>query len=318
MSIDDVVVLATAPGHLLRRAQQIHTDSWARLVPCVTGPQYAVLVVVEGWGGIDQKTAGELASLDKSTIAGVVARLAHSGWLERAPDVNDRRRRLLRLTEYARTRLPELGEATHAVQDELLVSLKPEVRCRFVDQLATVARVAELPVHEKSRSVRDLHLARTPGYLLRRAQQCHTSLWAAAVPDLTGPQYAVLSALSVHRVATYAEIGSFASLDSSNTLDVVRRISARGWLEPVPSIVDRRSRPVALTASARTALRLLGPAVESVQTRILEPLDRSEHDTFVSDLQAVARIYDQRASKRTAPRSAVRSRWEVLRAPPTV
>ncbi len=289
-----VIAPSTAPGHLLRRAQQVHTDAWARLVPSVTGPQYAALVAVDGWGGIDQKTTGELASLDKATISGVVTRLVNNGWLGRVPDDHDRRRRLLRLTDHARTQLPAIGTAARQVQEELLASLRPELRHRFIDQLATVALIGELPVHEQSESVHSLRLGRTPGYLLRRAQQFHAVHWAAAVPDVTGPQYAVLSAIWVHHVATHAEIGEFASLDSSTTLDVVRRLTARGWLEPVESTLDRRSRPVKLTEPARTALRFLGPTVASVQAQILRPLNESERDNFVSELQLVARIHNER------------------------
>ena len=93
--VDPSLVLGfgDAPGHLLRRAQQIHTAVWAREVgDIVTGPQYATLVAVAGWPNLDQKRAGELASLDKSTVGGVVKRLECKGWISRATSPVDARR----------------------------------------------------------------------------------------------------------------------------------------------------------------------------------------------------------------------------------
>src|SRR3954453_7210467 len=81
-----IVEPITSPGHLLRRAQQVHTDLWAARVDGLTGPQYATLVAVAGWDDVDQRRAGELASLDKSTLAEVVRRLTLKGWLERVRD----------------------------------------------------------------------------------------------------------------------------------------------------------------------------------------------------------------------------------------
>ncbi|MBM7856241.1 hypothetical protein [Lentzea nigeriaca] len=39
---------ALSPGHLLRRAQQVHTELWATRAEGLTGSQYATLVVIAG------------------------------------------------------------------------------------------------------------------------------------------------------------------------------------------------------------------------------------------------------------------------------
>ena len=72
--------------------------------PAVTSPQFAVLYTIRAQPEIDQKTLGEEVSLDRSTTAEVLKRLAARGLVRRIRDCNDGRRNLLRLTaEGART-----------------------------------------------------------------------------------------------------------------------------------------------------------------------------------------------------------------------
>src|SRR5260370_521604 len=72
------------PGHLIRRAQQVHYWLWnAEVSPEVTSPQFAVLYALRAEKNIDQKTLGERVSLDRSTTAEVAARLKPPGLLHR-------------------------------------------------------------------------------------------------------------------------------------------------------------------------------------------------------------------------------------------
>src|SRR5256886_7716999 len=87
------------PGHLIRRAQQVHYWLWnAEVSAEVTSPQFAVLYALQAEKNIDQKTLGERVSLDRSTTAEVVARLKARGLIQRFRDPRDGRRNLLRLT----------------------------------------------------------------------------------------------------------------------------------------------------------------------------------------------------------------------------
>ncbi|GAA3545816.1 hypothetical protein GCM10022222_31840 [Amycolatopsis ultiminotia] len=138
---DRIPVLAlTAPGHLIRCAQQVHTAFWAEeLADRLTGPQYAVLHVVAAHPGINQRRLGELAALDKSTTADVVRRLAGKGRLDRERDPGDGRGRILRLTGNAVQWLAEIHPRVAAVQQRLLDVLPPDDRAAFVGDLARVA-----------------------------------------------------------------------------------------------------------------------------------------------------------------------------------
>ena len=294
----------SSPGHLLRRAQQVHTEAWSRIVAEVTGPQYAVLVTVAGWEGLDQKRAGELASLDKSTAAAIVTRMVSGGWLERVRDPGDRRRRLLELTAKGRRELPSLTIGARRVQDELLSPLPEQERDDFLDVLGRVARLDESDIGEQRIEERALVMARTPGYLIRRAQQLHTAYWNAQVRDVTGPQYAVLAAVLAAGVATQAEIGSWASLDSSSTREIVGRLIDKGWLEPVENAKDRRSRPVRVTAPATTAVRLLREPVRDVQRHVLGPLAPGDQDRFIAWMRLVAGVDTPTAALKAATSTA--------------
>lgn len=87
------------PGHLIRRAQQVHYWLWkAEVSPEVTSPQFACLYALRAENNIDQKTLGERVSLDRSTVAEVVSRLTTRGLVQRFRDPKDARRNLLRLT----------------------------------------------------------------------------------------------------------------------------------------------------------------------------------------------------------------------------
>jgi DNA-binding MarR family transcriptional regulator len=87
------------PGHLIRRAQQVHDWLWnAEVSSSVTSPQFAVLYALRAEADIDQKTLGERVSLDRSTTAEVLKRLTARGLVRRIRDVNDGRRNRLRLT----------------------------------------------------------------------------------------------------------------------------------------------------------------------------------------------------------------------------
>lgn len=290
MGHDHVVTLISAPGHLLRRAQQVHTDVWRQTVPQVTGPQYAVLVAVAGWEDTDQKTAGDVASLDKATAAGVVGRLCAAGWLVRREDPTDRRRRILGLTEQSHDALPGVTRAAAAVQDVLLSRLQLADRERFIVMLDAVARIDETLARDQVPDGRTLVMRRSPGYLLRRAQQLHAADWATKVRDLTGPQYAVLAAVLTADVANQGEISVRASLDASSTGDVVVRLLQQGWLEQVTNVRDQRQRPVRVTVPAMTALRLLKPSVQDVQERLVAPLCPADRSSFIAFLQLVADV----------------------------
>lgn len=104
-------------GHLVRRAQQVHTAQWsAEFGTELTGPQFVVLRMLSTAGEIVQSRLGELVALDRATMSGVVERLVRRGLVVAVPDPSDRRSRLVGLTEAGATLLDAALPRAEAVQ----------------------------------------------------------------------------------------------------------------------------------------------------------------------------------------------------------
>lgn len=302
--VRELLDLASAPGHLIRRAQQMHTGYWAEEVgDRITGPQFGVLVSLAGSPGVSQTRLGELASMDKNTTTAILGRLERDSWVERVRDPADGRRRLLRLTASAAAQLPELGRAAARVQERLIEPLSPDERSVFLARLAKVAlrqreaSTATVALAEPARS-----MAVTPGYLIRRAQQVHTELWNGELAgEPTPPQYAALVAVAQGGRIDQRQLGELASLDRSSAAEVVTRLERRGWLVRTADPRDRRRSLLELTGPARLALRHLAPAVAGIQQRLLEPLPVGERKPFMRQFTCVAYRDAQPAKAKPSP-----------------
>lgn len=285
-----VLPLDTTCGHLIRRAQQVHTSLWsAELNGDLTGPQYALLSAISREPALDQRSAGRLASLDKSTTADVVARLERNGWIRRDRDPSDGRRNTLSLTRVARSALVDVTARVQVVQDRLLEPLGYEDRDAFVRMLGRVA-YAGAPAGERRGDVPlVLPLTTTPGHLVRRAEQVHGTLWAAHVADRVTPsQYALLCALAVRPDIDQTAAGEMASLDKSSAADIVARLIRRGWIASTRDPRDRRRKLLALSPVAVDAMAAVTPAVRTVQQELLAPLPPAEQQRLVELLRQVA------------------------------
>ncbi|NEK56706.1 MarR family transcriptional regulator [Geodermatophilus sabuli] len=286
-----VLDLDRTPGHLIRRAQRVHGALWARQVGAEpTGPQFAVLSGISRRPGLDQTTVGALASLDASSTADIVRRLARRGWVTADPDPADRRRKVLHLTGPARARLRELTARAALVQQALLAPLPGEQRGQFVTDLATVAYEGDPPPRRRE-GPDDLGLesSTAPGHLIRRAQQVHTASWTRHFGGtLTGPQYAVLCALARHEPSDQATLGDAAALDKSSVAEVVDRLASRELITVLADAGDRRRKALRLSVVAREALPAMTRAATEVQVELLAPLPASAHRRLLDALGAIA------------------------------
>jgi DNA-binding MarR family transcriptional regulator len=134
------------PGHLIRRAQRVHTGYWAEQFDReLTGPQYAALHVLACWPDINQRQLGDAAGLDKSTAADLLDRLERRGWVDRHRDPADRRGNLLALSDSAAALVDDLAPRVAEVQQALLAPLQPAERDDFLGSLALVAYAGAPP-----------------------------------------------------------------------------------------------------------------------------------------------------------------------------
>lgn len=115
------------PGHLARRFQQIavslfHAQTAAHGFD-LTPVQYAALVAVRARPGIDQISLAGLIAQDRTTITGVIDRLARKDLVERRISETDRRARTLLITPAGLQLLEDIEPAVEATQTELLSGL---------------------------------------------------------------------------------------------------------------------------------------------------------------------------------------------------
>jgi DNA-binding MarR family transcriptional regulator len=107
---------------------QHYAALWANSVTGgVTSPQFAVLAVLHPAEALDQRTIAEGAALDKSTCGDLIDRLARRGLVETGADPDDRRRKLIRITDSGRRQLEAAAVQQREVHQAALARLsEPE------------------------------------------------------------------------------------------------------------------------------------------------------------------------------------------------
>lgn len=122
-SMDDVY---SKPGHLFRRMQQIAVAIF--MEECkgfdLTPVQYASLVAVRDYPGIDATRLSALIAFDRSTLGSVIERLEAKELIVRRPIPEDRRLKLLHLTTKGRQLLTKVIPAVNRAQQRMLEPLQ--------------------------------------------------------------------------------------------------------------------------------------------------------------------------------------------------
>ncbi|MGM0930611.1 MAG: MarR family winged helix-turn-helix transcriptional regulator [Actinomycetota bacterium] len=111
----------------LRRALQFHGALWQREVSTeVSSVAYGVLLVLRQAPGIGQRELGQLAQLDKSTLAELLKRLELLGLISTSRDEADRRRKCVTLEDAGVDLLQELMPGALRVNELLAEGLAPD------------------------------------------------------------------------------------------------------------------------------------------------------------------------------------------------
>lgn len=117
------------------------------------------------------------------------------------------------------------------------------------------------------------------GFLLRRAQQKHISLWLELVgADTTNVQYGILSVLHRNPGASQKDLCDELDLDRSTIADVCSRLEKNRMVTRTPAQEDRRRNVLMLTTAGEVELRRMRPLVNKVQLRLADKLTAAEHE----------------------------------------
>jgi DNA-binding MarR family transcriptional regulator len=116
-------------GFMLRQAFQRHTTIFATLIHDeLTSTQWAVVSKLNEVGDCSQNQLGRLTAMDVANIKGVVERLARRGFVSVVPDLADRRRLTVALTDQGRDLYKKWVATASLVSAETLAPLSPEDR----------------------------------------------------------------------------------------------------------------------------------------------------------------------------------------------
>jgi len=136
--------------------------------------------------------------------------------------------------------------------------------------------------------------AQAPGHLVRRAQQIAVALFMAELgsEDVTPVQFALLNAVMDTPGGDQISLAGRVAFDAATSGAVIGRLEAKGWIQREADPSDRRRKLLWLTASGQEATQRMKQAVERVQIKLLQPLNASESEVFVSLLAKLVAAHE--------------------------
>lgn len=133
----------SAPGHLMRRAQQIAAaiffDETREFD--LTPVQYAALVAIQDRPGIDQSTLVKLIAIDRSTVGNMLRRIEGKHLISRVTPQHNQRIKQLFIAPEGQRLLRESRAAMRRVHERILAPLAPRDRSSLMAVLAKLVHL---------------------------------------------------------------------------------------------------------------------------------------------------------------------------------
>ena len=132
-------------------------------------------------------------------------------------------------------------------------------------------------------------LSSQAGFLLRKAQQRHVSIFTSHMgEDLTPMQFAVLARLRETGPCSQNSLGRRTAMDVATIKGVVARLADRRLVGRLASHEDRRKLLIDLTPEGRRTLERAIPRAIEISTMTLAPLSREEQAIFIPLLRKLS------------------------------
>jgi MarR family transcriptional regulator, temperature-dependent positive regulator of motility len=136
-------------------------------------------------------------------------------------------------------------------------------------------------------------LRTAPGFLVRRLYQAYTAAWARHVdPVLTGPQYAVLTAVSAYPEVDQGSLAAVVALDRSTMADVCRRLEDRGLISRTVAPSDGRRKLLGLTAQGAEVLGGVAARVDRLEGALMRDEGLAPDDELLLRLELLSRRWE--------------------------
>jgi DNA-binding MarR family transcriptional regulator len=129
----------------------------------------------------------------------------------------------------------------------------------------------------------DYRLEEQVGFLLRRAHQRHTAIFAAMIGphQLTPTQFASLAKIYDEGTVSQNKLGRLTAMDPATMQGVIARLLDRGFILRDPDPEDRRRALLSLTDAGRAAFLEAAANGKLISKETLAPLDAKERAAFL-------------------------------------
>ena len=135
----------------------------------------------------------------------------------------------------------------------------------------------------------DYRLEDQVGFVLRQAQQRHTTLFAAMmIEGLTPTQWAALAKLGEGGACSQNRLGRLIAVDAATVKGVIDRLTARGFTSARPDPEDARRLLVELTPEGAAVYEKGAPIALAISAKTLEPLEAKERAALMALLRRLA------------------------------
>lgn len=127
---------------------------------------------------------------------------------------------------------------------------------------------------------KDYRLDDQIGYILRRVTQRHLALFAAAIPEVTTTQFAVLARLAEIGPVSQNHLGRETAMDAATIKGVVDRLAKLGLVTTTADPADRRRLTVSLTGAGTELFTSRRTTALQISAETVAPLTAAEAATL--------------------------------------
>ena len=137
-------------------------------------------------------------------------------------------------------------------------------------------------------------LATAPGYQARRLYQAYLAAWVRTVDaTLTGPQFAVLTAISANPGVDQGSVAASVALDRSTMADIVRRLEERCLIVRETAMHDGRRKLLYLSKTGAKVYEDVSRRAHELDERLLGGHSPAERKRLIGELSALAERWEQ-------------------------
>ncbi|MGO9701933.1 MAG: MarR family winged helix-turn-helix transcriptional regulator [Xanthobacteraceae bacterium] len=134
----------------------------------------------------------------------------------------------------------------------------------------------------------DYALEHQVGFMLRLAQQRHTTIFASLmIEELTPTQWAAIAKLREIGPSSQNLLGRLTAMDGATIKGVIDRLSRRGFTSTKPDPADGRRLLVALTGRGEALYERAQSIARHITEKTLAPLNASERAQLLALLAKV-------------------------------